>query len=210
MAPAYKLTYFNARARGEVPRWVLSYAGQSFEDVRVDGPDWPALKPKTPMGQLPFLEVDGKTLPQSTSIARYLARKHGLAGQGEWEAATIDALVDYVADASKGYYEWLKTTFVPDNQARSDEVKYEYLNVGIKPYLEGLERMLKQQQDGKAFFFGVNPTWADFAVVIFLDDLFTLDKDILEKYPTLAAHSDKVHGLKGIEEWIAKRPSTPF
>jgi len=33
-----------------------------------------------PFGQVPVLEVDGKMLCQSHTIARYLARQHNLAG----------------------------------------------------------------------------------------------------------------------------------
>jgi len=210
MAPAYKLTYFNARARAELTRWILSYAGQEFEDIRVDGADWPALKPTTPMGQIPFLEENGKVLPQSTTICRYLARKHGLAGQGDWGQAEVDALVDYVADSSEGYYNWLRGTFIPNNQKKSDEAKEVYLEKGVKPFLAQLERMLKKHQDGKEFFFGPKPTWADFAVVAFLDDLVAIGRDILDDYPILKAHSDRVHALKGIKEWIEKRPATAF
>ena len=52
MAPAYKLHYFDARIRGELIRWVLSYGGQEFEDVRVKPENWPALKASTPTGQV--------------------------------------------------------------------------------------------------------------------------------------------------------------
>ncbi len=43
MAPAYKLTYFNVRARAELTRLIFSYAGVDFEDVRVSG-DWSEVK----------------------------------------------------------------------------------------------------------------------------------------------------------------------
>ena len=43
--PSYKLTYFDARGRGEIARMVLAAAGQKYENVRVSFEDWPALKP---------------------------------------------------------------------------------------------------------------------------------------------------------------------
>ena len=49
-----KLTYFDAPvSRGEECRLALHIAGIDFEDDRIKGPDWPALKPKTPYGSMP-------------------------------------------------------------------------------------------------------------------------------------------------------------
>jgi hypothetical protein len=45
MAPAYKLTYFNVKALGEPIRFLLSYGGVEFEDRRLQGEEWPQLKP---------------------------------------------------------------------------------------------------------------------------------------------------------------------
>jgi glutathione S-transferase len=68
----YRLTYFNLRGRGEPIRLLLHAAGQEFEDVRVEGEKWPELKPKSPLGQMPFLDViDGNkvvTIGQSVTI----------------------------------------------------------------------------------------------------------------------------------------------
>lgn len=55
--PTYKLSYFDIRARGEFIRFILHYAGQSFEDNRIKNSDWPTLKPTTPFGQLPVLQI---------------------------------------------------------------------------------------------------------------------------------------------------------
>lgn len=41
---AYKLTYFDYRAMAEPIRFLLSYAGKSFEDVRVTEEEWPEIK----------------------------------------------------------------------------------------------------------------------------------------------------------------------
>jgi glutathione S-transferase len=56
----------------------------------------------TPFGQVPILEVDGRVLAQSNTIARYLARKHGLAGKGEWEQAQADMYADNINDLLNG------------------------------------------------------------------------------------------------------------
>lgn len=49
-----------------------------------------------PMGQMPVLEVSGKRVYQSISIARYLAKQLGLAGADDWEALLVDIAVDNV------------------------------------------------------------------------------------------------------------------
>ena len=67
----YKLNYFNLRARGELIRLIFAASGQEFTDNRIEFPDWPALKPNTPFGQLPYLEIteDGKTRSICQSMA---------------------------------------------------------------------------------------------------------------------------------------------
>ena len=59
-----------------------------------------------PFGQVPILEVDGKVLSQSITIARYLARKHGLAGKNDWEEAQADVYVDCINDLWTGKLMW--------------------------------------------------------------------------------------------------------
>ena len=58
----------------------------------------------TPFGHVPILEVDGRVLAQSNTIARYLAKKHGLAGKDEWEEAQADMYADNIYDLLNGTY----------------------------------------------------------------------------------------------------------
>lgn len=51
-----------------------------------------------PMGQMPVLEVDGHRVHQSISMARYVAKRVGLAGANDWENLIIDTAVDTVND----------------------------------------------------------------------------------------------------------------
>lgn len=50
------------------------------------------------MGQMPVLEVDGRRVHQSISMARYIAKRVGLAGDNDWESLIIDTAVDTVND----------------------------------------------------------------------------------------------------------------
>lgn len=77
----------------QVSRQMLHLSGTPFEDHRVTMEDWPKYKDSesvppsdpmdyrilaaTPFGQMPVLFVDGKPLPQSFAIARYLANLFG-------------------------------------------------------------------------------------------------------------------------------------
>ena len=52
-------------------RLAFKIGGVEFEDVRVNFPDWAALKPKTPFGQLPFMNIDdAEPVAQSGAMLR--------------------------------------------------------------------------------------------------------------------------------------------
>jgi len=52
----------------------------------------------TPWGTLPILYWNDEEIGQSGSIARYVARKVGLAGNNDIEMARADTIADHVAD----------------------------------------------------------------------------------------------------------------
>ena len=95
-----KLIYFDAPvSRGEECRLALHLAGIDFEDVRIASGDWPALKPKTPFGSLPVLELPGHApLAQTNAILTYIGRQHGLHPKDDFEAARHEAMMCHVED----------------------------------------------------------------------------------------------------------------
>lgn len=102
MAAKPKLTYFNFPGRAEPIRIAFKLGGVEFIDNRIEGKDWPGLKPSMPWGAMPVLEVDGRTIAQSNNILRFVGRRTGLYPTAypaeEFAMAAIDELMDACED----------------------------------------------------------------------------------------------------------------
>ncbi|KAA3678355.1 prostaglandin-H2 D-isomerase / glutathione transferase [Paragonimus westermani] len=86
---------------------VLYAAELEFEDHRIEMSDWPAIKPNTPSGQLPILDVitdSGETrqMDESFAIARWLARKHQMMGSNDDEYYEIERAFSQVEVTAPG------------------------------------------------------------------------------------------------------------
>ena len=91
----YTLHYFGVRGKAELIRYCFVVAGQNYVDKRYSFEEWPELKPKMPLKQMPVLETpDGQLHCQSLSIARYLAKKFQLMGDNLDEELYVDMLVE--------------------------------------------------------------------------------------------------------------------
>ena len=95
-----RLTYFDAPvSRGEECRLALHLAGIDFDDVRINGAEWPTLKPQTPYGGLPVLELPGHApLAHSNAILVLIGRRHGLHPADDLEAARHEGMMQHVED----------------------------------------------------------------------------------------------------------------
>jgi glutathione S-transferase len=90
-----KFTYFNVAGKGDAPRLALAHGGIPFTDNRVAFPDWAALKPSTPFGQLPIIRLaDGTVLSQQRAILRLIGKETGLYPTDALAAARVDEFMD--------------------------------------------------------------------------------------------------------------------
>ncbi|VEN61543.1 unnamed protein product [Callosobruchus maculatus] len=204
MAPAYKLTYFNVTALGEPTRFLFSYGGIDFEDVRITTEQWPQIKPNMPFGQVPLLEHGGKAAHQSMAIARYAAKQVKLVGKDDWEDLEIDAAVDTVND--------LRQKLAVYHYENDEKIKQEKGEVVFKeqlPYY--LERLNAQAEKNGGHLACNRLTWADMYLAAILPYLnFMAKKDILADAPALKKVCDQVYQLPNIKKWLEKRPKTEF
>jgi prostaglandin-H2 D-isomerase / glutathione transferase len=95
-----KLTYFDMPiSRGEECRLALHLAGVDFEDHRIVREAWNALKPGSPYGSMPILEMPGHApLAQSNAILVLIGHLHDLHPQDLFEAARHEGMMSHVED----------------------------------------------------------------------------------------------------------------
>ncbi|KAH7716776.1 Glutathione S-transferase 1 [Aphelenchoides avenae] len=155
----YKLVNFDVRAWGETARLLLHHEGVPFEDFRFGIPEWPGdFKAQAPFGKVPYLVVDGKKLPESYAINRYLARKFGLAGKDEWEQAWVDAVADMYKDCMKEKAKYFRV-LAGRAEGDKDKIKSEIFDPASGNLLPLLENILNES--GSGFVAKSGYTWAD-------------------------------------------------
>lgn len=207
--PKYTLTYFDGRGFAEVSRWLFAAAGQPFDDVRLshDGEreDWKKLKPTTPFGQLPVLDVDGFKLCQSSTIALYLADEFGFAGKNKLERARIHMICDCLSDVAKNIFPILIT----QDASKKTELK-EKFEVELKTAFENFEKFVTANGD-TGYFVGDKATLADYSFSVNVDRLKDIQLEShLDNFPKLKQLDENVRADPKIAEWIAKRPVSYF
>jgi len=205
--PTFKLYYFNLNALAETIRFIFAYAGQEYEDVRINDDDWDygAIKTTMPLGQMPVLEVDGIKVNQSFAIARYLAKRFGLAGSNDWESLQVDVAVDTLTDLRLKIH----AAHFEEDQGKKEKLKAVVTGELVPLYLGRLEQLAKENDGHLAVS---KLTWADFFFTIYSDifKVWELPADYLDKYPNLQKVVNNVNSLDSIKAWIKKRPEVEY
>ncbi|CAI2332132.1 unnamed protein product [Caenorhabditis sp. 36 PRJEB53466] len=203
----YKISYFPLRGAGELARQILTYVGQEFEDHRISREEWPAIKPTTPFGQLPLLEVDGKVLAQSHAIARYLARQFGINGKTAWEEAQVNS----IADQFKDYQNEARPYFMAKMGFSDGDVDALFKDTFLPAFNKNFgffANFLKAS--GSGYLVGDSLTFVDLLIAQHVSDLLAANPTIFAEHPEFKAHQEKVHSNANIKKWIETRPVTPF
>uniref|UniRef100_A0A8C7HP68 Glutathione S-transferase P n=1 Tax=Oncorhynchus kisutch TaxID=8019 RepID=A0A8C7HP68_ONCKI len=170
------LTYFPVRGRAEVIRVMLKDQGAEFDEKVITMEMWKESTLKAScvsnplFGQLPILEDGDLTLYQTNAIRRHLARKLGLYGKDQREAALIDMMDEAIQDLLNKY---IKLMFEKDVSVQM----YGKCNqFDLNPY----SKIILQQEDLISL--------ADYALVILLIHHQVLSPPCLHAFPSLQSY----------------------
>jgi glutathione S-transferase len=202
-SPKITLTYFDiAASRGEECRLALHAAGVAFHDNRIAREQWLELKPKTPFGSLPTLEIEGRgTLAQSNAILTFIGRSHDLHPRDNWEAARHEALMCAVED--------LRAQVVPTMRMTDEDAKKAAREALARDYLPTWGERIERQLGAGPFVAGDRLHVADIKLYMAVQwfrkgVLDHIPADIFAPYTKLNALVDAVGRHERVVDWYAK------
>jgi glutathione S-transferase len=197
-----KLTYFDAPvSRGEECRLALHLAGIDFEDVRIDAAAWAAMKPQTPYGGLPVLELPGHPpLAHSNAILVLIGRRHGLHPADDFEAARHEGMMQHVED--------LRAVVAPTIRMADAEKKAAREAI-VAGYLPAWAGFAEKNITGGPFFGGAKIHVVDLklhlAVRWFIGGKVDhIPATIFAGHPKLTGVHDAVRDHAGVKSWYAR------
>lgn len=153
-APQLKVTYFNGTGRAELTRLLLTFGGVEFVDERIEGADFPALKPTLPLGQLPTITVNGTVYSQSMAMMRYAAKLAGLYPSNPEHALRVDMISETLVDLTNAF---IAIAFGEKDEAIKAEKTKTLLSENLPKALNVLESMVQ----GKFFLGDDSASYAD-------------------------------------------------
>uniref|UniRef100_A0A1B6IVA8 glutathione transferase n=1 Tax=Homalodisca liturata TaxID=320908 RepID=A0A1B6IVA8_9HEMI len=196
-----KLSYFTLIGLAEPIRYLLSYSGKDFEDYRFGGTEWlTVIKPTSPWGKCPLLEINGQTVSQNLAICRYLGKEAGLGGKDNWEDLKIDEIIDVLTDLR---IELVKYHYEMD-VARKEALKGPTFNEIVPFYMKKLDDHVAKNN---GYLANGKFSWADLYYGALSDCLnYLLGTEITDGYPNMKALKEKIFALPAIKAWVDKRP----
>ncbi|CAG5123147.1 unnamed protein product [Candidula unifasciata] len=206
MAPKYKLYYFNVRGRGELIRLLFHAAGVQFEDHRVEFTDWPALKPNTPEGTLPYLCIDDKEFGESLPLSRYVARKYNLAGKTDIDQLQADIILNHV-DEIRGIVSRARNDKIYTEEQKK-ELEGRVATSLLPKLLKKIEKRLTENPSG--YLIGDSVTIADLAFLDLLDTPLKSSPKLLDTFQKVREHRKKISSLPRLAKYLSTRPDTPI
>jgi len=216
-----KLTYFNVRGLAETSRILLAIGGEEYEDFRYPlsvinmsthemvkeefDADKAAGKLVGSLNKVPFLEVDGITIPQSKAVERFLARRFNMMGSSDLESAQIDAICESVRDF-KEMYQKVRGLSEEEKEAGTNE----WFTVTL---VERLSLLENQMVGETGFSVGSSITLSDVVLFTFVTQFFDNKEasyNATLATPKIRAIVDRVSSHAEVVSWLDRRPKTSF
>ncbi|XP_052086419.1 S-crystallin SL11-like [Mytilus californianus] len=206
MPAKFKISYFDIKGRGELPRLVFALAGKEFEDERLSGDKWTAFKLKTPYGQMPILTVDDNTMINQTgAIIRHLAREFGLYGSNNMENTKCDIIIETVFDLFSAVIK----QYLEKDEAKKEELGKKFSTDVLPQFFTYLCKLLKE--NGGKCLVGSKLTVADMAAFDMIDRLTSnpkMGEGVYKDFAEVKKFYESVKTNANVQKYLERRPAS--
>jgi glutathione S-transferase len=199
--PKLKLVYFDFRGRAEPIRWAFTLGNVPFEDKRLQ---YQEFQQQSDAGEfayasVPTLYVGDQQIGQSGAALRFAGKAAGLYPKDDLVAGQVDAVLDCIKQLE---YKLEPSLFAEGDVKKA--LRTELLPT-LNEFFNYLEHALARNKSGSGYYFE-HLSIADVASAIeanrYLDgDFDHVPTTILDEYPRLKAHHDKIYALPQIVAW---------
>lgn len=163
------------------------------------------LSKDAPLGQLPYLTVLGQKLPQSKTIARYIAHQHNLAGHSGLEQVQADVVVDTSLELLDLYID--QVLHAKEDKA---EAKAKFLSsTELKTHLDRIEKIIGLF-GSNGFSVGSSLKWSDLAIFDSTSNILELNSNALDNYKKIKEVRKSVEENQRVSGYLKYRPTTAF
>ena len=193
--------------RAEMSRLALFIGGIEFEDFRPSREEIATMRNEGifPFGQLPVLQVDGKTIAQTGAIARYCGKMSGrYPTDNDFYAAKVDEVIDLATDITAK----IRPALIEKDPDKRMEMRKE-LSETVLPHWLGFMETLLENNGKTRYFVDGSLTVADLAAWrlcgwISGGIIDGISETILDVFPLLNAHQNHISNLPKVAEWLAR------
>ena len=213
-----KLTYFNVRGLAETSRILLAIMEENYEDFRyplniIDLKTFNMEKVEfendkkenkliNSLNKVPFLEVDGVTIPQSKAIERYLATRGNMMGDSPLEYARIDSICECIRDFKDAYQK-------VRNDKDKETATNTWFNETLPEKLSLLDNILGKEDN--MFSVGNRLSLADVIIYSFIAQFFDDKERSLSATDNTNVMRNIVNNVSNnvnVVKWLSIRPET--
>lgn len=127
----------------------------------------------------------------------------GLAGKGAWEEAQVDSYASQWEDFLHEIHPYFLVK-AKIRQGDLEKLKREVYLPAVKKHFPFFIRAIKSSGSGYVVSSGL--TYVDLPIAEYTADLVKEEPKILEPYPELVGHKEKVHSQPELKKWLETRP----
>ncbi|WDE01575.1 glutathione S-transferase family protein [Thalassomonas actiniarum] len=198
------LTYFDIDGgRAEPIRLAMHTGGIEFVDERFGFSEFPSVREKTPLRQVPVLMLNERQVTQSNSILRYVGKQADLYPQDDFQALLCDEVLDAIEDAT---HKLVATFGLSGEELKT--ARQSLVAGPLKQYLQWAQAKL--EQGGGDYFIENRLSIADLKVFVWTRALSAghldfIPTDLVESCaPKLHRHMKFIAALAPVSQYYQK------